>query len=251
MTPDQGPCDKLTVWRMLMSELQQPVRVVVVEDDALTLARLVSALQADVRVEVAAAFDRWRAAHDWLHGHGCDVLLTDIGLPDGSGIELVRTCARLQPSADIMIVSMFADDQNVLACIEAGAAGYILKDAHEPDIVQSILTLRAGGSPMSPLIARRLLQRLKAGGASAGKAPGVPAPAPDTPDLTTRESDTLRLIARGYAYKEVAEMLGVSVSTIQTHIKNMYRKLSVNSRSEAVFEAQALGLLRDVPPGSR
>ena len=236
-----------------MSELQHPVRVVVVEDDALTLARLVSALQADARMEVAAAFDRWRAAHDWLHGHGCDVLLTDIGLPDGSGIELVRTCARLQPSADIMIVSMFADDQNVLASIEAGATGYILKDADEPDIVQSIMTLRAGGSPMSPLIARRLLQRLKAGGASAGKAPSVPAPssAPDTPDLTARESDTLRLIARGYAYKEVAEMLGVSVSTIQTHIKNMYRKLSVNSRSEAVFEAQALGLLRDVPPGTR
>lgn len=229
-----------------MSERQQTMRVVVVEDDALTLAHLVSALQADERMEVAAAFDRWRTAHDWLHGHGCDVLLTDIGLPDGSGIELVRTCTRLHPSADIMIVSMFADEDNVLASIEAGASGYILKDAHEPDIVQSILTLRAGGSPMSPLIARRLLQRLKMGSAAA-----APAPAPDAPELTARETDTLRLIARGYSYKEVADMLGVSVSTIQTHIKNMYRKLSVNSRSQAVFEAQALGLLRDLPPGAR
>lgn len=232
-----------------MSRLQQAVRVVVVEDDALTLTHLVSALQAEARMEVAAAFDRWRTAHDWLHGHGCDVLLTDIGLPDGSGIELVRTCARLHPSADIMIVSMFADEHNVLASIDAGAAGYILKDANEPDIVQSILTLRAGGSPMSPLIARRLLQRLKRSGAAASKA--AAAPAPDAPELTGRETDTLRLIARGYSYKEVADMLGVSVSTIQTHIKHMYRKLSVNSRSEAVFEAQALGLLRDVSPGAR
>lgn len=234
-----------------MSESQSALRVLVVEDDALTLARLVSALQADGRVMVAAAFERWRAAHDWLHGHGCDVLLTDIGLPDGSGIDLVRTCARLHPSADIMIVSMFADDQNVLACIEAGAAGYILKDAQEPDIVQSILTLRAGGSPMSPLIARRLLQRLKTVSAAPGIRPAVPVPASELPELTARESDTLRLISRGYTYKEVADMLGVSVSTIQTHIKNMYKKLSVNSRSEAVFEAQALGLLRDTPPGSR
>lgn len=226
-----------------MSE-PQPVRVVVVEDDARTLARLVSALQADGRVVVAAAFDRWRAAHDWLHGHPCDVLLTDIGLPDGSGIELVRTCTRLQPSADIMIISMFADDHNVLASIEAGAAGYILKDADEPDIVQSIMTLRAGGSPMSPLIARRMLQRLKQGSVPPSEAPAANLA---VPELTARESDTLRLIARGYSYKEVADMLGVSVSTIQTHIKNMYRKLSVNSRSEAVFEAQAMGLLRDEP----
>lgn len=234
-----------------MSEPQQAVRVLVVEDDALTLARLVAALRADARVEVAAAFDRWRAAHDWLHGHGCDVLLTDIGLPDGSGIELVRTCARLHPATDIMIMSMFADDHNVLASIEAGAAGYILKDAHEPDVVQSILTLRAGGSPMSPLVARRLLLRLKQGASPAGATLAAAATPTDAPELTARESDTLRLIARGYSYKEVADMLGVSVSTIQTHIKNMYRKLSVNSRSEAVFEAQALGLLRDTPPGAR
>lgn len=226
-----------------MTASRPAVRVVVVEDDVFTMARLMWALQRDARVQVIASLDRWRTAHDWLRENDCDVLLTDIGLPDGSGIDLVRECTSRHPAADIMIISMFADDQNVLASIEAGATGYILKDEGLPNFVEAVMTLRAGGSPMSPLIARRLLLRVKDAAQSAPVAQPVRVARAQMPELTDREVEILRLISRGFSYKETAEMLSLSVSTIQTHIKNMYRKLAVHSRSEAVFEAQALGLL--------
>ena len=145
-----------------MTASRPAVRVVVVEDDVFTMARLMWALQRDARVQVIASLDRWRTAHDWLRENDCDVLLTDIGLPDGSGIDLVRECTSRHPAADIMIISMFADDQNVLASIEAGALGYIHKDAAPDDIAQTILDMKAGASPISPMIARRVLSRFLA-----------------------------------------------------------------------------------------
>lgn len=219
-----------------------PIATVLVEDDDRTRAHMASAVQAHPRLELLACFDRAQPALDWLRQNRCDVLLTDLGLPDGSGLEVIALCAELHPLADIMVVSMFGDEKNVLAAIEAGAAGYVLKDAADLDVAQAILTLRAGGSPMSPLIARKLLSRVRT------PAPSVQSVAPaasrrDVPSLTRRESDTLEIIARGYTYEEAAQVMGVTVSTVQTHIKSMYRKLAVNSRSEAVFEARVLGLL--------
>lgn len=218
-----------------------PVSVVIVEDDPRTLAHLRSAVEADARLWLAAAFERAQPALAWLARGRCDVLLTDIGLPDGSGIDIIRTCASRQAAGDIMVISMFGDEQNVLASIDAGAAGYILKDADELDVVQAILDLRAGGSPMSPLIARKLISRMRE------RAPAAP-PLAQAPELTRREAETLDLIARGYTYQEIAQLMGVSVSTVQTHIKSMYGKLAVNSRGEAVYEARALGLLKDEGP---
>jgi DNA-binding NarL/FixJ family response regulator len=220
---------------LLSSLLSHPISVVLVEDDALTLERLRAAVASDSRLQVAAAFDRMRPALEWLHRQPCDVLLADIGLPDGSGIDLIRGCAVRHPRCDIMVVSIFGDERNVLDAIEAGASGYIVKDADDLDVVQSILDLRAGGSPMSPMIARHLIARMRA-------RPAAPA---DGPALTRRETETLELIARGYTYHEIGRSLGISISTVQTHIKGMYGKLAVNSRGEAVYEARALGLLRD------
>ena len=141
-----------------------------------------------------------------------------------------------------MVVSMFADEVNVLASIEAGALGYVHKDAADTDIVEAILSIRSGGSPMSPSIARRMLKRVRS-------APGTgqtrPAASSAAAALTPRETEILNLISRGYSYQEAADLLHIMVSSVQTHIKSMYRKLAVNSRSEAVFEARALGLLQD------
>jgi DNA-binding NarL/FixJ family response regulator len=141
-----------------------------------------------------------------------------------------------------MVITTSSDDDNILASIEAGASGYVLKDAGQPDIVSSLLELHKGGSPISPTIARKVLAKMR----------GKPVVDPvevrvsKLPDvyLTKREASILDLIARGDSYGEVAKQLSLSVGTVQTHIKNIYDKLSVHSRGEAVFEANRLGLLQ-------
>ena len=220
----------------------EPIRVVLVEDDERMRLQLAAVVTADPRLMLMAMFGRMRPALAWLAEHTPDVLLVDLGLPDGSGLELIRVCARLHDQCEIMVVSMFADEGNVLASIEAGALGYVHKDAADTDIVEAILSIRSGGSPMSPSIARRMLKRIR----SSSSTPLTrPAAAATVAELTPRETEILNLISRGYSYQEAADLLQIMVSSVQTHIKSMYRKLSVNSRSEAVFEARALGLLQD------
>lgn len=166
-----------------------------------------------------------------------DVLLVDIGLPDMSGLEVVRAAAALLPSCDILVVTVFGDDQTVLAALEAGARGYLLKGAAMRDIKEDIRELRHGGSPLSPMIARQVLTRLQGGNER---------PRPSSHDealLTLRESEILKVIARGFSYAETAEMLSISANTVQTHIKHIYRKLAVHSKTEAVFEADKRGML--------
>ena len=134
---------------------------------------------------------------------------------------------------------MFGDDENVLSSIEAGALGYIHKDAAPDDIAQTILDMKAGASPISPLIARRVLERFRGGADLTART----ADDADRPALSPREQEVLALIARGFTYGEIARIQKVSVHTVQTHIKNLYSKLAVHSRSEAVFEATRMGLL--------
>jgi DNA-binding NarL/FixJ family response regulator len=146
---------------------------------------------------------------------------------------------------------MFGDEDNVLASIEAGALGYIHKDATPDDIAHTILDMKAGASPISPMIARRVLSRFLA--LQSGRDGGAPEPAPDVAQLpvvekarnllSAREQEVLGLIARGFSYNEIARLQGVSVHTVQTHIKNLYSKLAVHSKSEAVYEATRMGLL--------
>lgn len=220
----------------------ETIRVVLVEDDERMRLQLAAVVTADPRLMLMAMFGRMRPALGWLAEHTPDVLLVDLGLPDGSGLELIRVCARLHDQCEIMVVSMFADEGNVLASIEAGALGYVHKDAADTDIVEAILSIRSGGSPMSPSIARRMLKRIRS---SSSTPPTRPAASATAAELTPRETEILNLISRGYSYQEAADLLQIMVSSVQTHIKSMYRKLSVNSRSEAVFEARALGLLQD------
>ncbi len=186
-----------------------------------------------------------------------DVLLTDLGLPDGSGLEVIRHVMRLHPRCEALVISMFGDEDNVLASIEAGALGYIQKDSTPDDIARTILDMRAGASPISPMIARRLLSRYRSdlpyrwptpdtppASASSGQPPADLRGTAQRVLLSPREQEVLVLIARGFSYAEIAHLQQLTVHTVQTHIKNLYAKLAVHSRSEAVFEATQMGLLR-------
>jgi DNA-binding NarL/FixJ family response regulator len=215
------------------------IKVVIVEDDAVTRRVLSAAIASEPALDLVAVLDSVAPALEWLATGHVDLLLTDLGLPDGSGLDVIRFCVQRHPPCGIMVITMSSDEDNVLACIEAGASGYILKDAGRLDIVRALLDLHAGGSPISPLIARKVLGRMrerkkKARVSMTRDAAGV---------LTKREAMILDLIARGDSYGEVAKTLCVSVGTVQTHVKNIYGKLSVHSRGAAVYEAQRLGLL--------
>ena len=218
-----------------------PATVLIVEDDAVTRKSLSLAIESEPTLKLVATFDSVRPALQWLETESTDILLTDLGLPDGSGIEIIHACAQRYPDCDIMVITMSSDEANVLACIEAGAAGYVLKDAGRLDVVRAVLDLRAGGSPMSPAIARMVLARVREGNKAA---PAAAAQNNVAASLTKREAAILDLIARGDSYGDVAKLLSVSVGTVQTHIKNIYGKLSVHSRGEAVFEAHRRGLLQ-------
>lgn len=211
-------------------------------------------------LQVAATVGTVADAKAWLDddANTLDVLLTDLGLPDGSGLEVIRYAIRLHPHCEPLVISMFGDEDNVLASIEAGALGYIHKDSTPDDIAQTILDMLAGASPISPMIARRVLSKYRSDRRqnSRGQAPvaqasvaikneadGGPDAGPLRGLLSPREQEVLALIARGFSYAEIARLQGLSVHTVQTHIKNLYGKLSVHSKSEAVFEATRMGLL--------
>lgn len=226
----------------------RPVTVLVVEDEPEFLRRFSEAVLADARLQLLGAVASGRAGLAMLDAQPPDVLLVDLGLPDLSGIELIRHVAARHPGCDALVVTMFGDDAHVIGSLEAGATGYLLKDASAARIADAVCEVNAGGSPISPSIARRVLARFRAapGPASAPSATAAPAPAaaPAEPSpLSERETELLRLVAKGFSFESVAEVLGISPHTVVTHVKNIYRKLAVHSRGEAVHEARQMGLL--------
>ncbi|MGZ3158575.1 MAG: response regulator [Burkholderiaceae bacterium] len=226
---------------MKQDVVSHPVKVLVVEDNPVTLRALCLSIDSDPALKLVAFFETVQQSLEWLVTEQPDVLLTDLCLPDGSGIEIIDVCSRRYPECDIMVLTVSSDEENVVACIEAGASGYLLKNAGKVDIVSAIMNLRAGGAPMSPAIARMVLDKIRDGKKSEALSSSKNT---ESNGLTVREIAILDLIAKGESYVEVARMLALSVGTIQTHIKKIYRKLSVNSRGEAVFEAHRQGLLQ-------
>jgi len=230
-----------------MQMREQPdavVRVMIVEDDPAMLERFAAALVRDPRTRVVEKVRSGKDAIARLLLVTPDVLLVDLGLPDIHGTEVIRFAARNLPECDIMVVTVFGDERNVIASIESGATGYVLKDCSDADLVARVLELRAGGSPMSPGIARIVLNQMRAG-SGAGAAPKRRGESESAPSmLTARETDVLRLLSRGYTYSEVGDRLGISVHTVTSHIKNCYRKLAVHSGTAAVTRAAELGLLQ-------
>jgi DNA-binding NarL/FixJ family response regulator len=181
-----------------------------------------------------------------------EMLIADLGLPDGSGIDAIRASRRLRPHADILVATVFDDERSVVSAICAGATGYLVKDSTAAEWVSAIEQLRGGHSPLSPKVARHILrhlqepQRARRMGLLEGetKAQAASASAPEEEVvLTPRENEVLQLVAKGFSLVEVAQIMHVAHTTTRSHAKSIYAKLEVNSRGEAVFEATRLGLL--------
>lgn len=205
-----------------------------VEDDPMTLKQFSNMIDASDELTLQFATPSFHAALDAL-SNAPDVLVSDINLPDGSGLDLIRHCKRTHPSTEIIVISVLGDAASVVTAIEAGATGYLLKDAYEIEIVKAVKELISGGSPISSTIARHVLRRFQ----------GQPEVQQENEEkhLSTRESEVLQHIAMGYSYKDIARKMGISPNTVPTYIKSIYRKLEVNSRGEAVYAAVRHGLL--------
>lgn len=214
-------------------------RIVLTEDDKPVRERLERIVRGWDRGDLLAVCTTLAEAREAISTNEIDLLITDLRLPDGNGIDAIRLLRARYPAAEAMVISILADERTVLDAIEAGASGYLLKDADPRDLIEAIDDLMAGQSPISPSIARVLVRRL----AEREDVPAAPSPPPATA-LTPREVDILWGIAKGFTYGELAERLGISKQTVPVHIRNIYRKLQASNRSEAVYEAARLGLIR-------
>lgn len=190
------------------------------------LSRALSQAFPGIEISVAASLSEAQAHVD----APAPIALIDLGLPDGSGIQLIE---QLQPQGTLCIVAtVFDDDAHLFPALHAGAQGYVLKDQSTDTLVQMLTGIAAGQPPLSPSIARRLLRHFQ-----------PMAAASDEPALSTRETDVLRLIAKGHTVPEVAVLLGLSRHTAAGYLKDVYRKLSISSRAEAALAATRRGLV--------
>ncbi len=210
--------------------------LLIVEDDRPLRDQLVADARASTPGWEVLSADSLSSAADILQRQPLEAMFVDLGLPDGDGLDLIRRCRRLNPDCDILVITVFAHEHRVVRSLEAGASGYILKPDLPHYAGRLIATIEAGGSPVSPAIARCLIERMRPDRPS-GHRPG------DTERLSARELEVLALCARGFRYAEIAKLLGLSTHTVNAHLRNVYRKLAVNSKSEAVFEARRAGLL--------
>jgi DNA-binding NarL/FixJ family response regulator len=212
-------------------------RVFLVEDDHGTLNRLADIIRTQSNLNLVGMASTYSDAAKWLEKNELDVLLTDLGLPDGNGKQLIEQTREQHPKAEIMVISRFGDENSVVEAIKAGASGYLLKDEPATHISEAIQQLLQGGSPISPAIARYILDYFQQGDASSASSSDNDAL------LTPKEKMVLQYISRGYSNKEIARSLDISPHTVASHIKRIYQKLEVNSRNEAVFEGWRMGQL--------
>lgn len=201
-------------------------RAFVVDDEAAVRSGLAALLDRERGYVTVACCATATAARAFLAGGvAFDVALVDLRLPDGDGLELIAEIMDVQPRAQVLVLTKFADPRDILAAMRAGAVGYLLKHTPRGRILQALDEAALGGAPMSPEIARKLVESLR------------PRAASDDGGLTAREHDVLVQLARGARYHDIATSLGVSESTVQTHVKSIYKKLQVTSKAAATREA--------------
>lgn len=213
---------------------EPPHSVLIIEDQVHTAHRLQDAVESCPDLAVCGIAHDLASAWTLFQTQRPRMVLTDLGLPDGSGVEIVLAAAKADWPCDVLVISVFGDRSRAMEAIRAGAKGYLLKSDPVAEIGNQILTVIQGGSPMSPKIARYLLNVLGPS-TNGGDADGT--------GLTQRELEVLNLVARGYKRREISEILNISVGTVGIHINNTYQKLDVGSNIEAVMRASKIGLI--------
>lgn len=210
----------------------KPIRIAIVEDQAVLRRGLVALIAGTPGFESAGDFGSAEEALAALGRANADVLLLDIELPGISGVDAVPALRTRFPDLQVVMLTVFADNDNVFQAICRGAAGYLLKDTQPVRLLEAIREVNAGGSPMSPEIARKVVAAFRAS----------PPPRAAEHRLSPRETDILRLLVEGHSYKTAAAKLDLAEDTIRFHIRHIYAKLQVHSKSEAVAKALRSGL---------
>ncbi len=224
-----------------------PIRVFVVEDQAKILKNQLKLLEASKEIVIVGTAMSGETALAEFAATQPDVLLLDLGLPQMSGIDVTRAVKASHPKVEILIFTIFDEEDKVLEAVQAGASGYLLKGATADKIIDAIKEVRAGGTVIQPNLARRLLRHFRVGDPAAPGDSAAPKRAPEAEPplrpLSDREQEILQLIAKGVSNNEAAKLLGLSKATIRTHLEHIYQKLEVSNRVEAVTEGIRKGLI--------
>jgi DNA-binding NarL/FixJ family response regulator len=208
-------------------------RVLLVEDDE----DFVQALSLVVDARIALTHARSVGEARCLAGRGqFEAACVDLELPDGDGVDVIRALLAADPELPIVVLTVHRSDARILGAFRAGARGYLLKEHTGTRLVPALAEAMEGGAPMSPAVARRLLEVVAA-------LPAPTGPSAEPPRLTDREGEVLRAFATGLTYAQAAASLGISVNTLRSHVRSAYEKLAVGTRTEAVMSALQLGLL--------
>lgn len=235
----------MATMQAVLSPRPLKLRIGVVEDDPASREAIESNIRAQSDMTVALSAASRQEALALLPNCPLDVLLVDLGLPDGSGLDVIRTARSLWSQCSVLVSTIFGDDSHVLRSIEAGAMGYLLKDSGPAELAEEIRNLHAGGSPISPMVARKILAKAAAVAPSAGAVPPATKSQAEPGALSARERQVLQHVSKGFTTEETAEAMGVSRSTVLTFVRRIYAKLQVSTRAEAIHAAHKQGLLAD------
>lgn len=224
----------------LATDLILPAPVLIVEDDMAVSQRLENLLlQLGYHTDALMIANSIAEAQQYLADQMVALALVDLGLPDGSGIDLIRIMHEQNPSVAILVISAWSTQEAIFAALRAGATGYVLKERDDLEVALALRSILRGGAPIDPLLARRIIGEFS----SQNEQNTADEQEAEAEKLSPREHQILRLVAEGMANRDIAEKLSISRYTVECHIKNIYRKLAVSSRTRAVNTARQRGLL--------
>ena len=217
---------------MSKRRVARKIQVSVVEDDAGVRANLAKMIDSSPGFQCQAAYPDGPTALKHIPANRPDVVLMDINMPGMLGTECVRQLKSVAPDVPVLMLTVYDDSEQIFKSLQAGATGYLLKRTSKDKLLEAIREITDGGAPMSRQIAKRVVRYFH----EASQLAATPQRAPEVESLTDREEQVLALLAKGHAYKEIADLLGISFETVRSYVRTIYDKLHVHSRTEATLK---------------